>query len=243
MFARMLHPRILAYWARAARLVPDLPFGDLRLLRADAAGLRLALDRAVRGIDGRLARPLSGDGITRPWGCDWAWRPEAWSMPLPALTLAGGESRLGTEITVFHDAAAPQAMVRPVAPSGPAACGIVCDVYGFDGSFLSLVLDLPDAGMAGLRRHHLLRLSARIVTERPMRIFSRLNIRHGPNTEQILRELPDGPERSVDFDLAYTRMNERRIEKLWIDLIFEAPGMNRIAIEDLTFLRHPRADI
>ena len=69
-------------------------------------------------------------------------------------------------------------------------------------------------------------------------------MRTAANTEQAGREIPLGePEVMVEFDLAYSKLNERRVEKMWIDLIFEGPEMNQITIRDLTFCRYPRADI
>ena len=47
----------------------------------------------------------------------------------------------------------------------------------------------------------------------------------------------------VEFDLAYTKLNEKRVEAIWIDLIFEGPEMNQVTIRDVTFSRHPRADL
>ena len=83
-----------------------------------------------------------------------------------------------------------------------------------------------------------------VETEKPLEIFARLNVRHGPNSEQIVRELPlDQKEVRVEFDLAYSNLNEKRVEKAWIDLIFEGAEMNEIIIRDLTFSRRPRAQI
>ncbi len=80
--------------------------------------------------------------------------------------------------------------------------------------------------------------------EKPLEIFARLNIKHGPNTEQIVRELPLGAKDvMVEFDLAYTRMNEKRVERAWIDLIFEGPEMNQIVLRDVTLSRRPRAEL
>ena len=83
-----------------------------------------------------------------------------------------------------------------------------------------------------------------VENEKPLEIFARLNIKHGPNVEQIVRELPLGEDEvMVEFDLAYTKMNEKRIERMWIDLIFEGPEMNQVVLRDLTFGRLPRADL
>ena len=80
--------------------------------------------------------------------------------------------------------------------------------------------------------------------ERPIEIFARLNVQHGPNTEQIVRELPVvDRQMMVEFDLAYTKLNEKRVEKLWIDLIFENPEMSQVVLRDLFFSRRPRAEL
>lgn len=122
--------------------------------------------------------------------------------------------------------------------------GLRMDVFNFDGSFLSIVLDLPGAAADGLKKSHLIRVSSIIETEKPLEIFARLNIKHGPNTEQIVRELPlTDKDIVVEFDLAYSRLNEKRIEKIWLDLIFEAPEMNQVTIRDLNFCRYRRAAI
>ncbi|MEL7081724.1 MAG: DUF6478 family protein, partial [Pseudomonadota bacterium] len=74
--------------------------------------------------------------------------------------------------------------------------------------------------------------------------FARLNVRHGPNTEQIVQELAvTGGELSAEFDLAYSKLNESRVENAWIDLIFEGPEMNQITVRDLAVWRSPRAEV
>jgi hypothetical protein len=118
------------------------------------------------------------------------------------------------------------------------------DVFRFDGSFLSLVVDLPDSACDGLKKRHLVRLDAIVDLEKPLEILARLNIKHGPNTEQIVRELPLGQTGAfVEFDLAYTNLNEKRVDRMWLDLIFEGPEMNQITLRDITFSRYPRAEI
>src|SRR5690606_29488223 len=114
----------------------------------------------------------------------------------------------------------------------------------FDGSFLSLAVDLPDAAVDGLRRTHVLRMDVIVEMEQPLEIFARLNIRHGPNTEQIVRELPLSEAHiRAEFDLAYANLNEKRIESAWVDIIFEGPEMNQVNLRDLTFSRRPRANL
>lgn len=247
---RLVQSRMLARWSRAARLASSLTTGELRLLRSDARALRRELDKVLFHAEGHLALPLDGgDGIERPLGCDWAWRPDPWRGPVLPSGRVGAPSRsvIGTDVTLFHDCAESEVtlrQIRKMRPKETAPFALSLDVFRFEGSFLSLVLDLPEDGVAGLRRNHLIRLTMSVELERPIEIFCRLNVRHGPNTDQLVRELPlQGGVDFVEFDLAYTKMNEKRLEKAWVDLIFEGPQMNRIALHDLTFARHPRADI
>jgi len=75
-------------------------------------------------------------------------------------------------------------------------------------------------------------------------MFERLNLRHGPNTEQIVRELDlSTREMFVEFDLFYTKFKEVRAQSLWFDLIFESPSMNQITIRDVSVIRRRRANI
>jgi Family of unknown function (DUF6478) len=59
-----------------------------------------------------------------------------------------------------------------------------------------------------------------------------------------VRELPRASdEAAVEFDLAYAKFNEKRVERAWIDLIFDRPAMNRIELRDVAFSRRIRAEM
>ena len=45
----------------------------------------------------------------------------------------------------------------------------------------------------------------------------------------------------VEFDLAYSGLDENRVERAWLDLIFEAPEMNQVMLRDLNMARYRRA--
>lgn len=245
---RIVQARALKRWARAARLAEKLPPGELRELRGQALALSREIGRVVQVAEERLSMPAGGgDGIERPLGCDWAWRPDFWRQPVQPRGIAPAQNRakFGAELTLFHDCANSALMLRQIRNTRAediAPFALRMDVFRFEGSFLSLVLDLPDAAVRGLRRNQLVRLGLDVALERPLEIFCRLNIKHGPNTEQIVREMGPG-ESFVEFDLGYAKLNEKRLEKAWVDLIFEGPQMNEIVLRDLTMLRHPRAEL
>ncbi|ABF65412.1 DUF6478 family protein [Ruegeria sp. TM1040] len=247
---RVLNTGALRRWRRAARAAPSTPLARLRQQRNDARKLRMHLDQLIHTADNRLALPkIDSSYFPRPHGTDWSWRPELWRGPLPVAGVSSvpSKTRLGHEIQMFHDCAISELTLRQLRNTREedlAPYGLRMDVFKFDGSFLSLVIDLPAEATQGLTRQHLVRLDCIAESEKPIEIFARLNIKHGPNTEQLVRELPPGEKTfSVEYDLAYSRLNEKRIEKAWIDLIFEAPDMNQVVLRDLTFARFLRANL
>ena len=250
MIDRILHGQMLRQWRLAARDVTRQDLVTLRRHRYRARQLRGFLNEVIYAADERLALPVIGsNAFPRPFGTDWGWRPEAWRGPIAAkgISSVDTKSMLGSEVTLFHDCARSELTLRQLRNTREADLapyGLRMDVFRFDGSFLSLVVDLPKAALAGLTKDHLIRMDTIVEMEKPIEIFARLNIRHGPNTEQIVRELPLAEEKvMVEFDLAYSGINEKRIEKAWMDLIFEGPEMNQVTLRDLTFSRRMRAAI
>lgn len=250
-FDLMVNRRATQSWRRATDVAPVLDLVTLRGKRGQARALRRQLDRFLHLAEGRLALPLIGsNAILTPPGTDWAWRPAPWSGPLsvPGIAAAPSGSAISEGTTLFHDCVVSELTLRQIRntrQSDLAPFGLRLDVFRFDGSFLSLVIDLPEDMVASLRRRHLIRVDLSVTAEQPLEIFARLNVRHGPNTEHIVREFPmdQDTDQMVEFDLAYGKINEKRIEKVWIDLILEGPQMNQIILHDLTLSRRPRADI
>lgn len=244
---RWARRRVLARWRRATETVGRGDPAQLSRLRQQARSERELLSQFLHQSEAIL------DGAAAPAqlpGTDWAWRPDLWLGPLPAIACAGaagGGTALGRGVSLFHDCPAAEVITRQFrSPSAgdPAPYGLRLEVFHFDGSFLSLVLDLPPEAVQGLRTRHLIRLEAVLDLDRPLTVFARLNIKHGPNLEQILREMPLEAGRGVvDFDLFYSELNEKRVEQAWIDLIFQGPAQNQITLRDLTLGRRPRAEL
>ena len=245
----LIEKRTLRRWRKAAGLVDAMDAGELKALRNRARALSRHVDKVLHVSEGRLTLPLAGQAaIRRPMHSDWAWRPELWCGPIKPAGLAtvANKTPIGREAKVFHDCALSELSVRQVRNARArdiAPYGLRMDVFRFDGSFLSLVIDLPSEGLEGLSKRHLIRLEIRIETEMPLEVFGRLNVRHGPNVEQIVREFTGSTgEFYVEFDLSATRINEDRVERAWLDIIFEGPEMNEIVLRDVTLSRRPRAE-
>lgn len=250
LFDRFLFRRALARWRRAASKAESIETSALRKLRGPARQLRREIDRLLHVADGRLALPAIGtNAMHKPLHSDWTWRPELWRGPIQPPGMAAVENRaaIGSQATIFHDCEQSELTIRQIRNSRESDLspfGFRMDVFRFDGSFLSLVIDLPQEATQGLKLRHVIRMDVVVELEKPLEIFARLNIKHGPNSEQLVRELPLGhSEVMVEFDLAYSKMNEKRVERAWVDLIFEGPEMNQIILRDVTFSRRPRAEL
>lgn len=247
---KLLHRRALRRWRRVVAGAGSIPLTELRRQRTEARQLKTQLDQLIHVADGRLALPQIGSSsFARPHGTDWSWRPEPWrgTLPVSGLSSVPSKAKLGEDVQMFHDCSYSELTLRQLRNTREedlAPFGLRMDVFSFDGSFLSLVVALPKDAGSGLTRQHLIRVDSIIETEKPLEIFARLNISHGPNTEHIVRELPLGDRKvTVEYDLAYSNLNEKRIENIWLDLIFEAPDMNQVVLRDLTFARHRRANL
>jgi hypothetical protein len=247
---RLRHKRMLGRWIRMADAAPTMDTDSLRNARIRARAIRRETDRVILEADSRLALPMVGsNSMRKPLGTDWSWRPDLWRGPIapPGIASVPARATICEGTTVFHDCRNSELTVRQIrntreADIAPFAFRM--DVFQFDGSFLSLVVDLPEASVVGLKLRHLIRVDVSVEMEKPLEIYARLNVKHGPNLEQIVRELPlDTDEVMVEFDLTYSKISEKRVERMWVDLIFEGPKMNQIILRDVTFSRRPRAEV
>ena len=247
---KLLAQRVQAFWSRAASAAGTADLALLRKQRKAARILRHKLDELIYKADSRLVEPrLRSAAIPKLVGTDWSWRPQLWQRELVSkgISAVNSNTMLGDTVTIFHDCQISELTLRQLRNTREddfAPFGLRMDVFQFDGSFLSLALTLPPKSYKNLTRRHLLRMDAIVEAESPLKIFLRLNLRHGPNTEQITRELllNDGKV-MVEFDLAYTNLKEKYVGSMWIDLIFERPQMNQVTIRDMTFSRTLRAEL
>ena len=237
-------------WARAADEAAEMDAFALRALRAEARAMRRQIDRLIHAADHRLAQPALGAGLPRmPLGTDWAWRPDLWraALPQPGAIAEAPRTAISDDLALYHDCPLAEIALRQLrnkTEADRAPFGLALDVFGFRGSFLSLAVTLPEAAVTGLKARHLIRVEAVVEGDRPVRLFARLNIKHGPNVEQLVSTLPtDGREKLAEFDLAYARIDEQRVERAWLDLIFNDAAMTQVTLRDLVVSRRPRAEL
>lgn len=233
--------------------VEFMPPGRIRNLTDEALALRASLNRfLMRGDRKASVSRAALDLLQLPGGTDWRWRPGFMAGQITPRGIAAPDpgTRLGDRAAVWHDCPEPSITLQQV--QNPRATdlspfGMRLEVFSFRGSFLSLSIDLPTEALDNLTCSHILRLDTTLLLERPVSIFARLNIGHGPNVDELLQHMGDMEagqhnQKVIEFDLAYIEMNEKRLEKVWLDLIFEAPQMCAVEIRELFLSRHLRAD-
>ena len=238
----------LANSAMQGRRAPDPD------LRDEALALHADLRRFLQHSDASPSRARDDlQLLALPPGTDWRWRPMTLRGRIVPAALVAPENgqRFSDEVVLWHDCGHRAAILRQVRNrqgTDLAHYGLSLEVMGFSGGYLSLSLDLPDAMQEDLGRDHVLRVDAQLSAERAMTVYGRINIAQGPDTASKLRQLDHPIEgrnnpRVVEFDLAYADLAGRPADKVWLDLIFEAPAMNAVTLTDLVMSRHPRAQI
>jgi len=204
---------------------------------------------AVNRISAARLCNLSGQitPANLPPSTDWWHVPDVMAGPiLPAGSApVKSETKIGRDLALYHDCRTPCLAIRQFHETDGktgATFGLKLDVFEFDGSFLSLVVQPPETAIEGLLKSHLIRMSLCAQSELPIEISVRLNIKNGPNTEQVSHDTtccPDGS--NIDFDLEYMPFKEGRATQMWFDLFLKTPPMNLITITEITLSRHLRA--
>jgi hypothetical protein len=242
--------KVQAHWASVAQDAPGIDPFALRQHRTHARAMRREIDRVIHAADHRLALPALGTGLPRlPVATDWAWRPDAWRGALSQAGAVAVEARtvVSDDLALFHDCPLGEVAIRQHRNTGEAdraPFGLALDVFGFRGSFLSLAVALPGAAATGLRARHLVQVDMLVDADRPLRGFTRLNIKNGPNVGQLVSPLaPDRRGQLAEFDLAYAGLDETRIESAWLDIIFTDAALTRITLRDVVVSRRPRAEL
>ncbi|MDM7458112.1 MAG: DUF6478 family protein [Paracoccus sp. (in: a-proteobacteria)] len=200
--------------------------------------------------------PSARNALSRmvlPQGTDWRWRPEVLHSRIARQAIVGPESgmTLVPGVSLFHDCPDRAVILRQRrngAATDTTPFGLMVEVMGFRGSYLSCSFDLPAQALDRLSTHHVLRLDMVADAERPLAVYARLNVQQGPNIEPVLHKIGDDlagqdNRRVAEFDLGYAELSARVIDKVWLDLILERPAMSALTLRDLVLSRHPRAQM
>lgn len=169
--------------------------------------------------------------------------PGPWLMRVsPCRVFPGrGQTRLG-EVELFHDGQICEVTCQQAVFEDE--LGVDIDALGFDGSYVSMVLQTPAGFRENLTRSTLIgaTIDARDETNAPLHL--RLNVRHGPNIERMVREVEVNRGRQmIEFDIFHTDVEPSDISEVWLDLILNNVRMNRFVIRGVQIFRRPRAHV
>ena len=203
---------------------------------------RYATRRRARRLQAQYAAPADCDGLPVPPGSLWGWRPEAWRTRLAAPAAPASGTSVAADMVLFHDGDSAALVLDQAAGQGPPPHGVGIAATGFRGSFLSLAITLPGAGHRAIARDQLLRCDVEIAGDAAAQIYARLNVQNGPDRVEAIRHVPTARgSLAVTFDLACMDFSPVRVERIWLDLIFNDLGTGRVLIGDLLLSRQRRA--
>lgn len=218
--------------------------GRLREIRSDVRALQQRLHNLAQAVSERVQLPLLGTNVIRQTeGADWLHRPQVWHVPLRPASFVGPTTRtqIGDGLTLFHDCPLREMTLRQIRNTREqdfAVFGLNFDIFNFEGSFLSLAIELPQEAIERLSSKHILSVEVDLEVEKPIEMYVRANIKHGPNIDQVIRELDQSRAPGVaEFDLTEIGIDPESLQKIWLDLIFDSPSMNMVLLRDVIIRR------
>lgn len=171
----------------------------------------------------------------------WGFTPPLWEHNFGS-DVSGNiltSTEIAPRVNVHHDADSINMIIQGEGPEG----GISFDVKKFTGGFLSLAFGFPDNEAKAIRRHDLIRIAIISKSDNPFEAYVRLNLRHGPNNEQIVRMIEIGKDSFAEFDIFYSEFEPNRATDAWIDLIVNDPEGRAFTLEQVVILRRVRATL
>lgn len=192
----------------------------------------------------KIAKKASIDvpaGFVLPPKTQWGYTPNLWDTSNHEISgniLTGTE--LAKHITLHHDGEGVDFAIRPPDTEK----GMNFAFSDFNGSFMSIAFGFPEEAAKSIGRHDLLRISINSSARENFQAYARLNLRHGPNNEQIIRMIDIGEgENFAEFDIFYTEFEPNRASDAWIDLIINDPAGREFSLRDVVILRRVRASL
>lgn len=180
-------------------------------------------------------------GFNLPPKTQWGYTPRLWNSSAHEISgniLTGTE--LAENVTLHHDGTGSNFTIMPPTES----VGLDFRFADFSGSFMSIAFGFPETAAKSIGRHDLLRISMTSSADENFQAYARLNLRHGPNNEQIIRMMDIGEGESfAEFDIFYTEFEPSRASDAWIDLIINEPAGRKFVLSDVVILRRVRASL
>ena len=156
--------------------------------------------------------------------------------PIEGTDRAEKGHKLTPLLRVFHDGRHSRPRVRR---DGRA---LTVGTQNFDGNFLSLVFGFGTGPARNIGKEDIIRACGKIELSEPRVIFVRLNLISGPTRLKLPFDVDTSKgEWMVEWDVYHTDFDAAQGRDAWIDVIINNPREVQMRIEDLYFLKHPRA--
>lgn len=249
LFGGIAHSLLIRFLRHRVRSLNTMPADSLRLWRNQSREALVLLRKIEKDSDAFVGDKLGTQSIPieAPPDATFSFRPSIFYRRISPAGIARPKTstRLGPDITLHHDLENAEMIARQIRHADrQTRYGLSLEAFDLSGSFLSFAIALPPEEAPHTRREDLIRLNYDLALDRRVEVFARLNLRHGPNVEQIVREVDLGSRESyVEFDLFYTKYEPEFGKGIWIDLIFQTPTFNVITLYDLTVIRRPRMSL
>lgn len=220
------------YWERQAKRANDLSaFRQLTLRR------RAELDRIAMKVEARLTR--ADEAETPLPDAEWTYRPDIFTLPQDQTiwTNPASGASPGPGLSVYHDSdgGAFTLAQRPARGEGNALrYEMFFESYEFRGSYLSLVMGVPDH-VRRPKAGEVLAVEIDLAASRQVKAFMRLNMKATHTSDVLHADGTIGEGRArFEFDMSFAAFEPTEKDQLWLDIIFDRPRMVELSIRDLT---------
>ena len=230
---RSLRDRAFAwYWERQAKRADDLSaFRQLTLRR------RAELDRIAMKVEARLTRKDQAEAPAP--GAEWTYRPDIFTLPQDQTIWTNPASGLhpGPGLSVYHDSGGGAFTLaqRPARGKGnDLRYELFFESYEFRGSYLSLVMGVPDH-VRRPKAGEVLAVEMDLAASRQVKAFMRLNMKATQTSDVLHADATIGDGRArFEFDMSFAAFEPTDRDQLWLDIIFDRPRMVEMSVRDLT---------
>ena len=178
----------------------------------------------------------------------WSFQPSPWgsAIPLIAQENAGRQSTIGTGCTLFHDARQARVAWLQLPASPPdRRCPFSFEIHapGFDGSYLSLAIAIPERFCRSIDRKSIISIELHALGTAELPASLRMNAKRGPNTYENWQPIKLlGPVQIVEFDMSNFGINPASAYNMWLDFMVTQSGSWQLAINALSMSHRHRLE-
>jgi hypothetical protein len=169
----------------------------------------------------------------------WSFTPAIWRSDLwPNATKdAASGSKIGPDCKLFHDARNHAVSWRQDAKI------FVLDADDFDGSYLSLALEIPEIHRQSISKNSILSVETNASAPDDFGASLRLNLQRGPNIYENWHPLnPQQGSTITDFDMANFGIDPAQAQSAWLDFMVLPRRSFTLSVNSLSISHRQRLE-